>query len=724
MNANDSHLIHLVRKAIAGADFLVFDGLENPESLYFSAEKPRGLRRILIGTLPFVKDAVLHAELRTAFAMAPPEQILERPYENECPLGFIIARNPCENLPSLPTLLRTAQSTGASPLIAWNTIHLEMLRETLDLVFATCLVNGLKGDGKIDSSSVRKRILDQHRHLVASDYSSNNATHMTPAEKLACTSDSISPEFTRRRLLALRSLADAETQREKKPMLDIFTRISGNWSSASVALRGENETTIESELRGYPNRLRKFLFFSEPDNLRTPMTPVGITENALRNSDKIPSLSRVAGPGIPCFPELRSLLRTACSSLEQPGAVAVAFLISSAVKPWEILPQNIQLRSACAVIQRPVKLWQDSLVVDTTIHRLPTKTFVSFTTKGIGAAIQRQLEAGNTDLQCEASAWLEANSLGITIPSLCSALLHNFPLWTKIPAIYYELGINALRQNRPGWMHYIHYDPSNCLPVITKLCRTEIDPNFFCDAQGLDPTGSALCPTTECLSTLFETVGDLIQPPSLQNAEELIAASNVIAAAARLAENLLTFTRNRDAFEPLRLNARVRISTRDIIRDVREKEYSRTIVYTQSLRSVLFTLNRSLHQYLARFRETGLRGADYVDQRIYWFLALKENQLVELPPIHRTVSDSLAANPRTEAFQYLHRRAMRNYSNTILRDDDVLAEDAIQAIHDHFPSRARSPRSPDSQRMPVMYEECEAAAVHLLTKLNFAWATL
>ena len=711
-------LTMLVGEAIKAADFPSLEESSSPFSLYYNDEEPRGLWRILVGTLPFVTDARLQLQLRAAFAGAPADEILESPFENECPLGFIVARNPCSDLHQLPSVLRAAHRANASPLLIWNPVHIETLPETLDLVFATCVMCGLDGTCKIQSGAVRRRILDQHRHLQADAYSSDRSP-LDDAQRSASTGSSISVSFAKRRLLALRRIAEQETTKFKN---DIFARIPGDWWAASVAKRGSPFQTLQTHLRSHPQRVRKYLFFTEPENIRAKCSPEAISEKVLRNADKIPSLSRFSGPGLPCWPELQQLIRVANSSLEQPGAAVVALLISAATKAWEITLPQVQIQASCTVIELPVRLWQDSLVIDGTIHRETTKEFVSFTTKAIGQSIFTHLSNPGLNLESEAAAWLAANSRGIKLSTLCATLLYHIPLWAKMPATYFELGLNSLSENRPGWMHYIHYDPLESLPSIARFLSTEFDAGFRCDVQNLKTTGSALCPTDYAVTLLFTTVGEIAKAPIPDGPSHLVTESNVISAGARLAESLLTFTRNFDDFAPLGFYERAWNSNRDIVRHLREKGQPRTVVYTQSLRALLLTLNHALHRRLDRLYALGCSGAAKVSGKTYWFLHCENERLTELPPIHHTVSQSLAAHPRTVSLEYLHRRAMRNFSNTHLRIAGVLPEDAIQAIHDHFPSRARSPRSPDSLRMPLMSWEREIASQYLMDKLDLDWA--
>ncbi len=716
----ETRLIALGAEAISDADLPLISA-SHRESLFFAAEKPRGMWRIFLGILPLIKDTILKAKLLHEPVSAPIDSLLQSPYENENPLGFIFARNPCRDMKSAPAIVEKAVKSGKTPEFDWNEVHIDTIRETLDLVHVTCLVCGVTGAGKIDSTAVVKRILDQHRHVIASDYSKNKKLSMTLAERFACTGGPISGHLARNRLLALRLLDEEEKVRRQDRKTDIFARIPGDWFSASVGKRGESKPTFQTQLRSNPERFRKFLFFTEPENTRSSTKVGKITEKLLRNSDKIQSLSRIASPGQPCLPEIRNLVRLACASLEQPGPAAIAFLVSAGVPPWNIQPYNIDVGSSSAVVRRPVLLWQDSIVVDETIHEVPTTTFVSFTSASIGAAVKQHL-AAHLDLESESNAWLETHSHGITVSKLCSTLRHNLPIWSAMPAIYYALGIDGLSRNHPGWMHYIHYDPRDWLPAISNFLRAEFDPNFSCDASNLETTGSALCPTSESLSVLFDTASHLARNPTFTDIDTAIADSNIVAAAARLAENLLTFTRNRDDFEPLALHARSRDATHDVTRVLREKQFLRTIVYTRSLRLLLLRLNGALRLYLAMLRDCGLEGSERVTRSAYWFLELNKGLLAELPFSHRTVSDCLVAHPKTTAIQYMHRRVMRNYSNTVLRVDGVLPEDVILAIHNHYPSRARSPHSPDSLRARLIAVEREIAARHLVKRVNMEWA--
>lgn len=714
---SEANLKELARVAILAADLPLLPGDDASQSfaLYFDDSAPKGLRRMLLGILPLLPQNSNFWEILETISASPHAGMFDNTLKKQHPVGFVLARNPCVNLDALPAIWSNRKPDGKWHGIEWNPVHLDMAPETLYMVHATCLANGITGLRTIKADSVLQRILDQHRHLVSGGYS-NDLQLGNPAEQLACTGDSISEGFSQKRLLALRNLQGLELETRSTT---IFERIPGNWWSPSVATRSASQTTLLTQLREISERLRKYLFFTESGGSRSSMEPGKLSEKAIQNSAKIPSLSRLSEPGHPCHPEILHLLHRASAELDHPGAAAVALLITAAAKPWETLLEDIVITPHGAVLNRPVKLWQDSISVDGTIHRPVEPRLATFTTRDIGMWTQKHLTLPTRELQARSEQWMSENSRGISLSALCSSLTFNWPLWADMPAIYYGLGLSPLAENRSGWMHYVHYDPAQWEGPVLKLL-TSIDPGYRFPESALPRTGSALCPNTECLQSLFEAVFMICSAPIPRDADTLISSANVIAAGARLCEALLTFTRNFDDFKPILLIPRLQLEHRNAICLIREKSFPRTIAYTQTLRKILLRFHQHLANMMTAISRQGFKLES--DGSIYWFVSRVEDKLLRNAPTHRAVSNSLGAHPLTERFEFLHRRAMRNFSNTVLREDRVLPENAIQAIHDHFPNRAKSPHSPDSLRSSVMVEEREIAAFHLAKKVNLEWA--
>ena len=718
----------------------------NSRADWLSKTPPLGLWRVMFGAYPLITDPSLKTAVAERLSKCKVEDLGRPALEKFSPLGYVAGLHPVLNLQAL-----IAQLSGASDpeqVLAnarWNPVHVSMLQETLDLVYATCSQNILSGSDVAIRSAVLGRIRSQFRHLYSGRFHGSPEEFQNAAERFACDSPASSREFKMRRLLALRAQAEAAPETpagEEGTKATVWEKIPGNWYSNIVATKASPDSSLLRDiinLHDSTPKQRAFLFASviqelaaEESSTATEATDMRYLRKAAKINQHVPFLSRLRLPGkggtnCASLEWLMHLIERCNGALPAVGPAAILCTITGAVAPERLGEDSISVHENCALIRTRTRLVNNLAPTDLSVHRETSLTFTSVTTRRVGEIIAEFLkDQGNSaeSLRKRADDWLKAQKdLKITLSGLIATLRYNAPLWLSLPAVYYDIGLGKFSEVLPGWRHYLSYRLADFGTPICSFIRAYINGEFAIpDEALLETCGSAYCPEPGSMLSLFQETRHLIESKLPTDRCELIRRSNAIASADRLVETLLTFTRARDAFLPL---PEVGLTARSLLartRIIHEKQHPRVVYYPKALLNYL----RASHGRLRAILQALNEGIPHAQSGLaYWFLD-DEKPLYQMDcvpgrlPYRLLVSSGLAQCPATEGFAMLHPHGMRNLSNLILRRDRVLPEDAILALHDHFPNRALSPLEFDSLQPPILEQERELAATHLADKLGLS----
>lgn len=704
-----------------------------------AADTIQGIGRVLLGSFPLMQNRDLKRMVAATLATFSESELNKPPLESSSPLGFIIALNPVRYSKNLIADLVGAKAPCAILDNAeWNPVHVRTIRETLQLVNATCTWNRITGENKNTRSAVLSRIRAQFRHLYSDCFDQSEPIFQNDGERMACTASVCSQTFLQDRLLALRATENSNSfysnptgniMKEGRP---VWERIPGNWYLNSVSRRESPDQSLLRDivnLNDSPPKQRKFLYASviaamASDETTEPFVDARRYRAIIQKAQRIPTLSRTRMPGqgatlCPSIEIAMELVEACQNHMSEPGPAGILCTITGAVPPDKLHSKSFEVLDNSTIIRTITKPVNIPVPTDADLHRPTSHIFASITTHKIGKTVKELLSTMSAEqLQQEADNWLKRNSqFKFTFKGFCKTLRYNFPLWMDLPAVYYDIGLAEASNSTPAWRHYINYRLEDFGPPVARFLRSYFDSSFILPNQACkESCGSAFCPEPDKIRTFFSLLGSWLTEPLPSDRDSQIATSNAIAAGCRLAETLLTFTRGRDEFRPLPQNALQNQTACRHKTDIQhEKQYPRVIYYPRALIAFLRTSNQCLQRIA---ESTASKPSSNQIGFAYWFLPT-DNQLFNIdwesktPPYRLLVSSALNQHTQTRNLTFLHPNGMRNLSNLILRRDSVFAEDAVLAIHDHYPNRAHSPLEFDCLQHPVMEAEREKASEHL-----------
>jgi len=192
-----------------------------------------------------------------------------------------------------------------------------------------------------------------------------------------------------------------------------------------------------------------------------------------------PTLSAIAPPQRPGQSLAEAVCRRAVQDCEsEPGAAAVAMLITAAILPKSLGIAKIEILNCSAVVASPTNHPTVDTYVDSDLHMPRSDRFCRFTTVGVAKSIVRHLERFRPiELRARSEEWLNNIHPTLTLSRLEQCLLFQFPVWFNTPAIYYDIGLDPNPNSIVGWRSYLTWNPETWAHRITPLLR-RFDPAF------------------------------------------------------------------------------------------------------------------------------------------------------------------------------------------------------------------------------------------------------
>lgn len=670
---------------------------------------PAGWPRALLGlysALPGESSNDLREEIAAWLVTVPAIELRRLPQLNVSPLHNAAALNPSPTLENLIGKIAHRRDVVLLREHEWSPVHRQMLGATLQLVRATCAANGVDGRKKIGDSTLLARLAAQIRHLHADKFLFSD-TKAVSRECLATDGDTISPEFSRLRLGALRWLAKTEPQ--------LWRNIHGTWWHPTISRRdARNESPQARALRGEESipRDRQYLFAMRLKELEAEERRFDQeTEDAIRpyEADALSCLSRPGNIGRAAW--LRIL--RACAEDRSPEAATVQFTICAARRISSLAADKISLAKSCAVVRGIITPPAGNSVRNDELHYAASGEFTSFAPIECSRTVQNLLRE-NSGLKIEerADEWLQSIAPRATYASLVTCLKFQVPLWHGLDPIYFEFGLNPHPAGRPAWCHYVSWRPETGMGPLRNFIRQYFDGRFGVGNNASDGCGSALLPKLTVVRQLVRAYRAFLEKPKSDGHRVTLDRINAAVACARILEGLLTFTRARDAFAP------TMVAPAESWRLVREKGCPRIVYFPVVWRTEARKLHSSLVQMEGILANAGFTISGNVGRDAFWFLEAKDDAtpatLHRVRPTRAGVHKHLRCHERTLRYAELDPRAMRSFSNFWLRQPSSgLSHATVLALHDHSASRTRSQLSWDVLRRPVLEAEHEHASNHL-----------
>jgi hypothetical protein len=670
---------------------------------------PTGWPRALLGlysALPGESSTDLREEIAAWLVTVPAVELLRMPQLNVSPLHNVAALNPSPTLKNLVGDMVHRQEVVFLQEHEWSPVHRQMLGATLQLVKATCVANGVDGRKKIGDSTLLARLAAQIRHLHADKFLFID-TEPVPRERLATTGDTISPEFSRLRLGALRWLAKTEPQ--------LWRNIHGTWWHPTISRRdARNESPQARALRGEEStvRDRQYLFAMRLKELEAEEGRFDLeTEEAVRPYEAN-ALSWLPQPGnLGRAAWLRILDK--CAEDPSPEAATVQFTICAARRISSLAADKISFTRSCALVRGIITPPAENSVRNGELHYTASGEFTSFAPIKCSRTVQNLLRE-NSGLKIEerANEWLQSIAPRATYASLVTCLKFQVPLWHGLDPIYFEFGLNPHPAGRPAWCHYVSWRPETGMGPLRDFIQSYFDPRFGVGNYASGGCGSAFLPKLTVVRQLVRAYRALLETPKSDDHRVTLDRINAVVACARILEGLFTFTRARDAFAP------TMVSPIETWRLVQEKGCPRIVYFPAVWRTEARKLYVALTQMEEVIASAGLTISGSVGRGAFWFLEPSGDTMLtalhRIRPTRVGVHKHLRGHPRTLRYAELDPHAMRCFSNFWLRQPPSgLSHATVLALHDHSASRTRSQLSWDVLRRPVLEAEHEHAANHL-----------
>jgi hypothetical protein len=668
---------------------------------------PRGWPRALLGLYPILPDCHPAREQSGKIILdSTTAELLASPNLCVSPIHYAAALRPSGSLHHFLDEIKRSQDARKLESHAWSNVHTDTLTDTLRLVVSTCESNGVDGRMKIEDPALLARFSVQIRHLCALKYSISKSA-ILPHERLASTGEGIDKEFAKRRLAALRELAD------KQPW--IWRVIPGNWFHPTISRRSSRDQSPQAQaLRGVESRTdeRKFLYTTRLADLDAHELSIGSPSRDLGSHAEITGVSALAPPNNLGRAAWHRILR-ACAT-DRAEAAAVQLTVCAAVRLSSLGASSIELASRCAVVRTIVTLPAANAARNHDLHYGTSNEFVSFAPRACGEKLLEILSRMPAEeIEERASAWLSSIVRGATYSKLLATMRHQVPAWHAVDPSYFEFGLNPHPSTRPAWCHYVVWDPKIGGKALTTFIRTHFDRPFAIPSSAQDKVfGSAYLPRLAAVRRLIRTYRSMTSAPVGGAVATILETLNAVAACARILEGLFSFTRSRDAFSPMRL------LPVEQWRLIFEKRFPRIIYFPLVWRREALRLRKYLIAAEQLLLSSGyLISGSEILRESFWFLEsdldADRKCLVRARPTRAGVYAHLNRCEAARRHAELDSHAMRCFSNFWLRHGSDLPHATVAALHDHSMDREQSAISWDTLRRPLLQAEHEHAANYL-----------
>lgn len=647
------------------------------------------------------------------------DEIETAPLQKFDPIGYAIVDNAILNKAAVYGRIRASRNreetvsflTGAE----WNPVYCNTLHDTLELLFATANLNGLirppVRNPREVPSGVIARMRHQHRHFWAPDY-----VALAEEDSSGEDADLLIPGtfewFRARALAALRAF---------KP--SAVASIPKNWASPVVGRRTGKKQTVGSQfrnLREVPRciRMRTLVDIAQrctvddeiverlddTDGLGPSINPK--TPTATWAPTVLSCLAPPRGLGRAAF---SSVLRTACSTLHEPGSAVVALTAASGIPVQQLSFANFDFYPAGCMLSLPVinPVGASGSESDFELTEPSGDIFLTAIPRRLGIEIKRFLgEYPAAVLEAKANDFLASFPFcPSTYAMLLTVVRQCVPVWHNVPAIQFQIAADPNAKVVQPWRHYQHWSLAHFATPIRKYLRGLFDPTF--ELPKLDTFPGCGSPFILRLSVVRDLISELRhlldeEPPS--STESLIQRFNFVGACTRHIESLLTFTRGQNDFAPMEVRGNGRTSPLTAV------ETSRIIVEKGLKRKILFPPQlTTLAERVALWQRLQSERIEHSGRKIirmpetlhlaYGILSQTTSvagtrQLQLERPSRRNVILALSSHLDGK-FAMLNPRWPRHFANFRLRTAGFPEIDVLAAM-DHFLDRRTGSIAPDA----------------------------
>ena len=635
------------------------------------------------------------------------------------PLGFALGVGPVCNLSELAAKLTAspvAQRYWLLDHARWNCYHLNLLKEHVALLNATCERNDILGNASFASDSTRvHRVRQQTYHL-----------RPPPDDRVK------KPKIPRgkSRLMVWRDLAAAA-----HPVTSGF-RLNLNWESSEIVRKKSQPSQNGAVIVSAPKPLSQQQFVARVSWVRTvEAEDVQSVIDAIENAQKsrrpgaprrLPplELSGLAPHGQMSEARLDSIVAAAREDWQASlGALVVLAQVTACLSAKHLPNARFQRNGSALYLGTPAPALAQDVGVDAYLHHFAGEVFWRRIPADVGAVLEKALQdVPHEVLRAEHAVWLAAHRGSPA--KLDYALRWNAPVWWDCSWLVAEYGLNVLTAHEgkvraPGFRSYMLWHPVEMEERQLRLwARLEMPAEKDPDVGKIECCGTRHCLTIGHATGLFRVHKELIREASGALPEDygnLVRLSNALAAATRLLEVLLTYKRSYPEPAPAILRIRERWRLADNSPLVWEKVRPRPVYFPPALEATLLEVARIFFRAVESLERWGYEITRPHNSggwtRAYGFLPTTRPKTAVIrlaEPRKSLVVEGLLRHPSTELYGHAHPNSMRCLSYLILcRDSDFDRE--LLELHDHFPGGGSG--SLDRHRSePITQQEIRGAA--------------